>query len=91
MSSWQPIIVGTNMSKEWSGLHLTTIKRKVTLHLGAFKYILQHDGRPDGLYGEWVKMWNLGSLSENIDAYEELRKRMIDICCLQKVRWRGQC
>ena len=21
---------------------------------------------------------------------EELRKRMIDVCCLQEVRWRGQ-
>ena len=23
------------------------------------------------------------------DVCEELRKRMIDVCCLQEVRWRG--
>ena len=25
------------------------------------------------------------------EVCEELRKRMIDVCCLQEVRWRGQC
>ena len=36
-------------------------------------------------------MWNLGSLREDIgEVYEELRKRMIDVCCLQEVRWREQ-
>ena len=24
------------------------------------------------------------------EVCEELRKRMIDMCCLQEVRWRGQ-
>ena len=24
------------------------------------------------------------------EVYEELRKRRIDVCCLQEVRWRGQ-
>ena len=24
------------------------------------------------------------------EVCEELRKRMIDVCCLQEVRWRGQ-
>ena len=34
-------------------------------------------------------MWNLGSLSRNWgEVSEELRKRMIDVCCLQEVRWR---
>ena len=36
-------------------------------------------------------MWNIGSLSgKGGDVYEEFIKRMIDICCLQSVRWRGQ-
>ena len=36
-------------------------------------------------------MWNLGSLSGNGgEVCEELRKRMIDVCCLQEVRWSGQ-
>ena len=33
----------------------------------------------------------LGSLSgKGRDVCEELRMRMIDVCCLQEVRWRGQ-
>ena len=33
----------------------------------------------------------LGSLSgKGREVHEELRKRMIDVCCLQEVRWRGQ-
>ena len=32
----------------------------------------------------------LGSLSEKKVVCEELRKRMIDVCCLQVMRWRGQ-
>ena len=36
-------------------------------------------------------MWNIGRLSgKGGDVCEELRKRMIDVCCLQEVRWRGQ-
>ena len=35
-------------------------------------------------------MWNLGSLSgEGGEVCEEPRKRIIDVCCLQEVRWRG--
>ena len=34
-------------------------------------------------------MWNLGSLSgREGEVCEELSKRMIDVCCLQEVRWR---
>ena len=37
-----------------------------------------------------VWTWNLGSMVEiGGDVCEELRKRMIDVCCLQEVRWRG--
>ena len=39
----------------------------------------------------WVGMWNLGSLSGKVgEVCEELRKGMIDVCCLPEVRWRGQ-
>ena len=34
-------------------------------------------------------MWNVGSLSGKGEVCEELRKRMIDVCCLQEVRLRG--
>ena len=37
-----------------------------------------------------VETWNLGSLSGKGEVCEELIKRMIDVCCLQEVRWRGQ-
>ena len=44
---------------------------------------MQYDGRPDGRIGVRVGMWNLGSLSGNGgEVCEELRKRMIDVCCL---------
>ena len=54
------------------------------------KLSLQYDGRPDERLGVCVGTGNLGSLSGNGgDGCEELRKRMIDVCCLQ-VRWRVQ-
>ena len=34
--------------------------------------------------------WNLGSLSGKGDVCENIRKKMIDMCCLLEVRWRGQ-
>ena len=35
----------------------------------------------------WVGMWSQSG--KGGDTCDELRKRMIDVCCLQ-VRWRGQ-
>ena len=38
------------------------------------------------LFGVWVGAWNLGSLSgRGREVCEELRNRMIDLCCLQEV------
>ena len=35
--------------------------------------------------------WNIGSMSgRGTEVCEELRKRRVDVCCLQEVRWRGQ-
>ena len=35
-------------------------------------------------------MWNLGSQSGNGgEVNDELRKKMIEVCCWQEVRWRG--
>ena len=48
-------------------------------------------GRPDGLFGVWVSAWKLGSVSgKEGEVCEEQSKRLIDVCCLQEVRWRGQ-
>ena len=41
----------------------------------------------------WVRIgrWNVSSLSgKGGDVCGELRKRMIDVCCLQMARQRGQ-
>ena len=38
----------------------------------------------------WVGTWNLGRPSGKGEVCEELRKRMIDVFCLQEARWRGQ-
>ena len=35
-------------------------------------------------------MWNIGLMSGKEEVYKYLRKRMIDVCCLQEVRLRGQ-
>ena len=61
------------------------------LHPGACTHNLQYEGRPGGRFWVWVMAWNLGSLSgKGGEVCEELRKRMIDMCCLQEVRWNEQ-
>ena len=45
----------------------------------------------DEWLGVRVGTWNVGSMSgRDTEVCEELRKRRIDVCCLQEVRWRGQ-
>ena len=35
--------------------------------------------------------WNVGSISgKGTEVCEELRKRKVDVCYLQEVRWRGE-
>ena len=35
--------------------------------------------------------WNVGSISgRGTEVCEELKKRKVDVCCLQEVRWRGK-
>ena len=35
-----------------------------------------------------VGTWSLGSVSgKGGEVCEEVRKRMVDVCCLQEVRW----
>lgn len=55
------------------------------------KHCLLNDGRPDKRFGVRLSTWNVGSLSgRGTEVCEELRKRRVDVCCLQEVRWRGQ-
>ena len=58
---------------------------------GVFKHCLQNDGKPDEWLGVRMGTWNVGSMSgRGTEVCEELRKRRMDVCCLQEVRWRGQ-
>ena len=67
------------------------LKGRCRPHPGACKFSLRYDGRPDERFGVQVGTCNLDSLSGNRgDVCEELRKRMIYVCCLLEVRWRGQ-
>ena len=35
--------------------------------------------------------WNAGNIcGRGTEVCEELRKRKVDVCCLQEVRWRGE-
>ena len=66
-------------------------KEGATPHPGGHRHGLQYDERPDWLFWVQFSMWNIGSLSgKGGEVCEELRKRMIDVCCLQEVRWRVQ-
>ena len=57
---------------------------------GPRKHCLQNDGKPDERLGVRVGTWNVGSMSgRGTEVCEELRKRRMDVCCLQ-VRWSGQ-
>ena len=46
------------------------------------------DGKPDDRPGVRVGNWNVGS--RGTEVCDKLRKRRMDVLCLQKVRWRGQ-
>ena len=54
---------------------------------GPCKHCLQNDGKPDKRFGVRVGTWNIGSMSgRGTEVCEELRKRRMDVCCLQGVR-----
>ena len=42
-------------------------------------------------FGVKFGTWNLGTIcGRGTEVCEELRKRKVDVCCVQEVRWRGQ-
>ena len=46
---------------------------------------------PDVQFGIRFSTWNVGSMSGKWDEMSEtLKRRCVDICCLQEVRWKGQ-
>ena len=47
--------------------------------------------RISGLGGMKFGSWNVGSIcGRGTEVCEELRKRNVDVCCIQEVRWRGE-
>ena len=41
--------------------------------------------------GVRFRSWNVRSISgRETEVCEDLRKRKVDVCCLQEVRWRGE-
>ena len=51
----------------------------------------EHSVKPDEQLGARVGTWNVESMSgRSTEVCKELRKRRMDVCCLQEVRWRGQ-
>ena len=46
---------------------------------------------PDVQFGIWFSTWNVGSMSGKWGEISEiLKRRCVDICCFQEVRWKGQ-
>ena len=66
-------------------------KEGVNPHPGPHKHSLINDGRPDARFGVRLGTLNVGTMSgRSTEVCEELRKRRMDVCCVQEVRWRGQ-
>ena len=46
---------------------------------------------PDVQFGIWFSTWNVRSmLGKWGEITETLKRRCVDICCLQEVSWKGQ-
>ena len=60
-------------------------------HPGACIHSLQYDGLVRLALWVRVRMWNIGRLSGyDIKIYVKLRKRMVDVHCVNEVKWRDQ-
>ena len=50
-----------------------------------------HEKKVEKRIGVRFDSWNVGSISNRgTEVCEELRKRKVDVRCLQEVRWRGE-
>ena len=50
-----------------------------------------HKEKAEKQIGVRFGSWNVGSIcGRETEVCEELRKRKVDVCCLQEVRWRGE-
>ena len=60
-------------------------KEETTHHPSYCKHSLQYDGWPDGRFVVRVGMTSVGNLRGKGEVCEEVRKRVIDVCCMQVV------
>ena len=65
-------------------------KKGATPHPELQKHSLRYDARPNRRIGVLDGAWKIGSLSGNGGEVCEELKRIIDMCCLQEVRWIGR-
>ena len=50
-----------------------------------------HEKKAEERIGVRFGSWNVGSISgKGTEVCEKLRKRKVDVCCLDEVRWRGE-
>ena len=62
-------------------------QKGATPDLGPCKHCLQNGWKLDERLRVRVGTWNVGSMSgRDTEVCEELRKRWVDVCCLQDVR-----
>ena len=76
------------------------MQRKVlALSLPAFKWaggaknpgLKIHVEKVEKRIGVRLGSWKVGSIFDRgTEVCEELRKRQVDVCCLQEVRWKGE-
>ena len=50
-----------------------------------------HKEKVEKQIGQRLRSWNVGSIcGRGTEVCEELKKRKVDVCCLQEVRWRDE-
>ena len=75
----------------WDAAPAYLKKESANPHPRSRKHTLHYDGKPDEHLGVRLGSWNVGSISgRGTEVCEELRKRKVDVCCMQEVRWRGK-
>ena len=67
---------------------LQPLNRQGVLRIPGLKI---HKEKVEKQIGVRFGSWNVGSIcGRGTEVGEELRKRKVDVCCLQEVRWRGE-
>ena len=83
---------GHQPAQRLGGATLAYHKQKgATPDSGLRKHCLHNDGKPDERLGVRLGTWNVRSISgRGTEVCQELRERVIEVCCLQELRWKDQ-